>query len=98
MDPTIAVSITFDDNNQIRVLEADKYKDTENLKNESLAFLKSTLSRPQTKHRNRQFYRDGRRSCGSPQQPGRTNRGGKAEGSKKIVYQVVRRNAEQDRR
>ena len=43
MSQNAAVSITFDDNNQIRVLEADKYKETENLKNESLAFLKSSL-------------------------------------------------------
>ena len=41
MEHNIAVSITLDDNNQIRVLEAEKYKETESLKNESLSFLKS---------------------------------------------------------
>ncbi len=35
------VSITFDENSQIRVLDSDKYKDTENLKSECLNFLKS---------------------------------------------------------
>ena len=37
----IDVNITFDDNNQIRVLSAEKYRDTENLKNECIDFLKS---------------------------------------------------------
>ena len=37
----IDVNITFDDNNQIRVLSADKYRETENLKNECIDFLKS---------------------------------------------------------
>ena len=35
------VSITFDENSQIRVLDADKYKETDNLKTECLNFLKS---------------------------------------------------------
>ena len=39
----IDVNITFDDNNQIRVLSADKYRETENLKNECIDFLKSKL-------------------------------------------------------
>jgi hypothetical protein len=37
----IAVSITFDETNQIRVLESDKFRETENLKNECIDFLKS---------------------------------------------------------
>ena len=42
MEPgKIDVNITFDDNNQIRVLSADKYRETENLKNECIDFLKS---------------------------------------------------------
>ena len=35
------ISITFDEDNRIRVLEADKFKDTESIKNESMAFIKS---------------------------------------------------------
>jgi hypothetical protein len=41
MDGKIDVSITFDDNNQIRVLSADKFRETENLKGECIDFLKS---------------------------------------------------------
>ena len=41
MDQNMTIAITFDDNNQIRVLDSEKYKETENLKNESLSFLKS---------------------------------------------------------
>lgn len=37
----VAVNITFDENNQIRVLESDKYRETENLKSECIDFLKS---------------------------------------------------------
>lgn len=37
----IDVNITFDENNQIRVLSADKYRETENLKGECIDFLKS---------------------------------------------------------
>jgi hypothetical protein len=40
----IDVNITFDDNNQIRVLSADKYRETENLKNECIDFLKKIMS------------------------------------------------------
>ena len=36
----LAVNITFDENNQIRVLETEKYRDTENLKGECIDFLK----------------------------------------------------------
>ena len=35
------VNITFDENNQIRVLSADKYREAENLKGECIDFLKS---------------------------------------------------------
>jgi len=41
MDGRIDVNITFDENNQIRVLSADKYRETENLKGECIDFLKS---------------------------------------------------------
>ena len=41
MDGKIDVNITFDENNQIRVLSADKYRETENLKSECIDFLKS---------------------------------------------------------
>lgn len=37
----IDVNITFDENNQIRVLSSDKYRETENLKSECIDFLKS---------------------------------------------------------
>ena len=44
MDGKIDVNITFDENNQIRVLSADKYRETENLKGECIDFLKSKLT------------------------------------------------------
>ena len=37
----IDVNITFDENNQIRVLSSEKYRETENLKGECIDFLKS---------------------------------------------------------
>lgn len=40
----IDVNITFDENNQIRVLAADKYRETENVKSETFDFLKKILS------------------------------------------------------
>ena len=39
----IDVNITFDENNQIRVLSSEKYRETENLKSECIDFLKSKL-------------------------------------------------------
>ena len=39
----IDVNITFDENNQIRVLSADKFRETENLKNECIDFLKKIM-------------------------------------------------------
>lgn len=42
MDGKIDVNITFDENNQIRVLSSEKYRETENLKGECIDFLKST--------------------------------------------------------
>lgn len=39
----IDVNITFDENNQIRVLAADKYRETENLKGECIDFLKKIM-------------------------------------------------------
>ena len=44
MDGKIDVNITFDENNQIRVLSADKFRETENLKGECIDFLKSIVS------------------------------------------------------
>jgi hypothetical protein len=41
MDGKIDVNITFDENNQIRVLSADKFKETEAMKGECIDFLKS---------------------------------------------------------
>ena len=38
---TDKISISFDEENRIRVLEADKFKLTDNLKNESMDFMKS---------------------------------------------------------
>jgi intraflagellar transport protein 20 len=38
------VNITFDENNQIRVLAADKYRETENVKGETIDFLKKIMS------------------------------------------------------
>ena len=40
----LAVNITFDENNQIRVLEPEKYRDTENLKSECIDFLKKIVT------------------------------------------------------
>ena len=38
------VNITFDENNQIRVLPTEKYRDTENMKSECIDFLKKIMS------------------------------------------------------
>ena len=40
----LAVNITFDENNQIRVLEPEKYRDTENMKTECIDFLKKIVT------------------------------------------------------
>jgi len=40
----IDVNITFDENNQIRVLSSEKYRETENLKSECIDFLKKIMS------------------------------------------------------
>lgn len=40
----IDVNITFDENNQIRVLSAEKYRETENVKSETFDFLKKIMS------------------------------------------------------
>ncbi len=44
MDGKIDVNITFDENNQIRVLSADKFRETENLKGECIDFLKKIMN------------------------------------------------------
>ena len=41
---TDKVSITFDEENRIRVLDADKFRETDTLKNESMEFIKKVLS------------------------------------------------------
>lgn len=41
MSDRIAVSITFDDNNSIRVLDSEKFKETDNIRSECNDFLKS---------------------------------------------------------
>ena len=41
MDGKIDVNITFDENNQIRVLSSEKFRETEGLKSECIDFLKS---------------------------------------------------------
>ena len=40
----IDVNITFDENNQIRVLAEDKFRDTEKVKSETIDFLKRIMS------------------------------------------------------
>ena len=44
MDGKIDVNITFDEMNQIRVLSADKFRETENMKGECIDFLKKIMS------------------------------------------------------
>lgn len=44
MEGKIDVNITFDENNQIRVLSSDKYRETENMKGETIDFLKKIMS------------------------------------------------------
>ena len=44
MDGRIDVNITFDENNQIRVLSQEKYKETEAMKTETIDFLKKIMS------------------------------------------------------
>ena len=44
MDKTDKISITFDDENRIRVLDADKFRETDSLKNESMEFIKKVIS------------------------------------------------------
>ena len=40
----LGVNVTIDDNNSIRVLEVDKYRDSENLKSECIDFLKKIVT------------------------------------------------------
>ena len=44
MDARIDVNITFDENNQIRVLSQEKYRETEQMKTETIDFLKKIMS------------------------------------------------------
>ena len=44
MDSKIDVNITFDENNQIRVLSQEKYRETEQMKTETIDFLKKIMS------------------------------------------------------
>ena len=43
MAEKMAVSITFDENNSIRVLDSEKFKETDNIRNECNEFLKSKI-------------------------------------------------------
>ena len=43
MDGKIDVNITFDENNQIRVLSTEKFRETENMKTETIDFLKKIM-------------------------------------------------------
>ena len=43
MDAKIDVNITFDENNQIRVLSQDKFRETEAMKTETIDFLKKIM-------------------------------------------------------
>ena len=43
MDGRIDVNITFDENNQIRVLSQEKYRETEAMKTETIDFLKKIM-------------------------------------------------------
>lgn len=40
---TDKISISFDEDNKIRVLEADKFKETDMMRSESMEFLKSNI-------------------------------------------------------
>jgi intraflagellar transport protein 20 len=40
---TDKVSITFDDENRIRILDSEKFRETELLKNESMEFIRKVL-------------------------------------------------------
>ena len=40
----LAINITFDENNQIRVLEAEKYRESESLKGDCIDFLKKIVT------------------------------------------------------
>ena len=44
MDGRIDVNITLDENNQIRVLSQEKYRETEAMKSETIDFLKKIMS------------------------------------------------------
>ena len=43
MDARIDVNITFDENNQIRVLSQEKFRETEQMKTETIDFLKKIM-------------------------------------------------------
>lgn len=38
------ISITFDDENRIRVLDPEKFRETDQLKNESMEFVKKVIN------------------------------------------------------
>lgn len=38
------ISISFDEENKIRVLDAEKFRETEAIKNESMEFIKKVLN------------------------------------------------------
>ncbi len=82
MDGKIDVNITFDDNNQIRVLSADKFRETENLKGECIDFLKSKPRFPaEFAYRDHELQRDGFNSNRVAGLSSSEDRRGQAEGS-----------------
>lgn len=71
------ISITFDDENRIRVLEPEKFKDTETMRNESMEFIKSNFIRFHHQIRNyflRRNYLRPRRGHGESSQKGRARK------------------------
>ena len=82
MEPgKIDVNITFDENNQIRVLSSDKYRETENLKSECIDFLKSKYRFFKLSFfRNNVIQRDGYHTHRCPRAISTKNRRCKIEG------------------
>ena len=91
MEPgKIDVNITFDENNQIRVLSSEKYRETENLKSECIDFLKSKyfvgpnfLICGFNLNRNHVFQRDGYHTDWCPWAASTKNRRRQTEGHRR---------------
>ena len=69
MAEKIAVSITFDENNSIRVLDSEKFKETDNIRNECNEFLKSGGGGGE--RRDDELQRDGEHAGGGDGHAGR---------------------------